>query len=369
MTSLVTQARILLADPKTVVDPLCDHLLEHDAKVSRQDGATHITLGPCRAFLRVDEGYLLVRAEAPDLAGLREVKLTIASHVVEFAVGDTAPIIEWTGDGVGVSLPPNFRVLTVAGVEDLTPHMRRITFCGEELARFDGLEALHVRLFLPPPGPAEPAWPMLGENGLLLLPPEDKRPAVRKYTIREIDVAAGRVAIDFVLHDDAGPGSAFATRAQPGDRIGMAGPGGRGLREAEWYVFMADETALPAVGRMLENLPSDARGAVFVEVGGADDEQELVAPAGIEIRWLHRNGAGAGTTTLLQDAFDAIEWPRDDIKIYLWAAMEHSAFKAVRAAARERLRSGRDDHLIVSYWRRGVSEEQHAREKALENAG
>jgi NADPH-dependent ferric siderophore reductase len=125
-----------------------------------------------------------------------------------------------------------------------------------DLARYDTLEALHVRLFVPPPGLSEPAWPMIGADGLLQAPPEGQRPAIRKYTIREIDVAAGTLAIDFVLHDDAGPGSAFAASVQIGDRIGMAGPGGRGLKQAERYLFVADETGLPALARMLAHLPA-----------------------------------------------------------------------------------------------------------------
>lgn len=61
------------------------------------------------------------------------------------------------------------------------------------------MEALHVRLFLPPAGLAEPAWPMLGTDGMLQIPPPEGRPAVRKYTIRRIDVGAGTLAIDFVV--------------------------------------------------------------------------------------------------------------------------------------------------------------------------
>jgi NADPH-dependent ferric siderophore reductase len=362
MTMLTAQARIALSDPQAVLAPLCAHMIEHEAQVSEAPGATIIRLGDSRAVLRPHAGALTAEVAAPDLAGLQEIKLAIASHVVEFAPAGPKPAIAWTGDGTQPMLPPDFRVLTVTGTQVLTPHMRRIRLRGEALGRFARLDALHVRLFFPPEGLAEPAWPMIGSDGLLQHPPPERRAAIRKYTIREIDPAAGTLAIDFVLHDDAGPGSAFAARARAGDRIGMAGPGGRGLKPAAHYLFLADETGLPAVARMLENLPADARGLAILEVADAGEEQVLARPAGVALRWLHRGGAAPGS--LLPDAFAHARWPQDG-GLYLWAACEFGAFREIRAAARTRLRPGTDEHLVVSYWRAGMDEDAHAAQKRL----
>lgn len=363
MTMLRTQTRIGLSDPAAVLRPLCEHMLEHEAEVSEADGVTTIGFGESRAELTVEPGALSVVIEAPDLAQLQGSKFAIASHVVEFAPEGAAPAIHWSGDGTEPMLPPDFRVLNVIGVEQLTPHMRRIRFRGEDLTRYDSLEALHVRLFIPPAGLAEPVWPMIGADGLLQAPPPEQRPAVRKYTIREIDVAASTLAIDFVLHDDAGPGSAFAARVQIGDRIGMAGPGGRGLKQAQRYLFLADETGLPALARMLEHLPAGASGLALVEIADAAERQHLAVPEGFSLRWLHRDGAEPGSTSLLTDALATLDWPAGEGSLYLWAACEHAAFRQIRAAARQYLRSDIDAHLVVSYWRAGVSEEQHAAEK------
>lgn len=361
MTMLRAQTRIALPDPAAVLRPLCEHLLEHEAEISEAGGVTTISFGDSRAELIVEPGALFVVIEAADLAQMQGSKFAIASHVVEFAA--TSPTIDWCGDAAEPMLPPDFRVLTVIGVEQLTPHMRRIRFRGDDLARYDSLEALHVRLFIPPAGLAEPVWPMIGADGLLQAPPPEQRPAVRKYTIREIDAAAGTLAIDFVLHDDAGPGSAFAARVEVGDRIGMAGPGGRGLKQAQRYLFLADETGLPALARMLENLPAGATGLALVEIADAAERQSLAVPEGVSLRWLHRDGAAPGSTNLLTDALATLDWPAGEGSLYLWAACEHNAFREIRAAARQYLRPETDAHLVVSYWRAGVSEEQHAAEK------
>ncbi|WP_293807238.1 siderophore-interacting protein [uncultured Bosea sp.] len=365
---LATSTRIALANPAGVLKPLCEHLVEHEAVIAEQEGTTVITLDGSSARIDLTDSALDISVEAPDLATLLGMKRAIASHVIEFASKGTTPEMRWTGDGTGPALPPEFRILTVTGVERITPHMAHIRFTAENLARYDHIDALHVRLFIPPVGVTEPSWPMVGDDGLLLPSPAETRPLVRKYTIREIDAAAGTLALDFVLHEDAGPGSAFAFRAKAGDRIGMAGPGGRGLKPAERYIFLADETGLPAMARMLENLPEDAKGQAFIEVANASEEQPLRHPAGMSLTWLHRGAAAPGSLPLLQDAFATIDWPADGPSTYLWAAAEHAAFKAIRAASRGKLRPERDQNLVVSYWRAGASDEEHVAAKKAEAA-
>lgn len=355
MTVLVAQALAALPDPVDTIDRLAAHFAEEGIVVRRDGPATVIVSGAHRGVLFPVEGGISLRAEAPDPGALHLVKEMIGAHLIEYAAG-ALTTIAWTGDASVAGLPASHRTLTVLGHVDVTPHMRRITFTGEDIAHFDSRESLHVRLFLPPDGAA-------GHLG------GETKPVVRKYTIREIDAVAGRLAIDFVLHEDAGPGAAFAAKARPGDRIGIAGPGGRGLREADWYLFLADETALPAVGRMLALLPQTARGMAFIEVADAAERQELAHPPGLAITWLHRDGAEPGTTRLLPDSFAQIDLPTGETKIFLWAAMEHEAFKEVRAAARARLDPDRDEHLVVSYWRRGASEDEHARQKKADRPG
>ena len=125
---------------------------------------------------------------------------------------------------------------------------------------------------------------------------------------------------------------------------------------------------LPAVARMLENLPTEAKGQVFIEVADAGEEQPLRHPAGMALTWLHRGAAAPGSLPLLQDAFATIDWPADGPSTYLWAAAEHATFKAIRAASRGKLRPERDQNLVVSYWRAGASDEEHVAAKKAEAA-
>ena len=349
------QARIALSNPGAVIAEFCDHMVEHNAEVSEGPHGPVLRLGNMRAQFSRDGEATLVDVAAPDLEGLYFARMSVASHILEFA-GDDPPVIAWTGDGAEIARPPNFQILDVVAVRTLTPHMRRLTLAGENVARFVGLDALHLNLMMQHPEAEEPQWPHVGPSGVIAWDRPELRPLMRKYTVRSVDLAAGTLEMDFVLHDDAGPGSGFAQGAAVGDRVGVVGPGGGGLVAADWYLFAGDETALPAIARMLENLPAEARGKVFLEVADAAEIQPLSPPPGVEVEWLLRDGRAPGSTTLLVDAVRDTAFPESGEAVYLWAGCEFEAFRAIRAFARQEKHLSTKEHLVVSYWRRGVAE-------------
>lgn len=349
------QARIALANPGPVIAEFCDHMLEHNAEVSERPEGPVLRMRGIRAAFSRDGEETLVDVVAPDLEGLYLARMSIASHILEFA-GDNPPVITWTGDGGEIVRPPNFQILKVVGCRTITPHMRRLTLSGENVARFARLNALHLNLMIQHPEAKEPQWPHVGSNGVIAWDRPDLRPLMRKYTVRSVDLAAGTLDIDFVLHTDAGPGAGFAETAVLGQSVGVIGPGGGGLIEADWYLFAGDETALPAIARMLESLPAGARGKAILEVADEAEVQPLVTAADVEIEWLPRNGRPTGETTGLVEAIRAVEIPESGERRYLWAGCEFETFRAIRAFARQETSLAGNEHLVVSYWRRGVAE-------------
>ena len=157
--------------------------------------------------------------------------------------------------------------------------------------------------------------------------------------------------IDFVLHGD-GPAAAWASAAVPGALLAVAGGGPLGERPAGTLLLAGDETALPAISRILAAADPATRGLALVEVAGPEEEQPLATPAGVEVRWLHRGGTAPGESTVLADAVAALDRPDGD-DLFAWVAAESAAVRAVRADLRGRWGLSRAQHHAIGYWRRG----------------
>lgn len=347
-TAFKASADVRLADPQAMLHGLCDYFAEF-GRVSIDGGTGTIETDFGRARLAADGPSLSLGAESSDETGLAFVKLSLAEHLVRLA-GPHRPSIVWQGHGAAGSPLPYFREMTVTRTQDVTSRLRRITLSGSDLARF-ATGGLHVRLLFPQ-DTSRPAWPVTGADGRPEWPTGAARPQVRIYTIRRIDVASGEMDIDFVLHDGACPGGDFARTARPGQRVGMTGPGGGDTPAADWLLLCGDETALPAIARMVEDLPPTASAVVRLEVRDRTQEIGLTSRAALDVKWLHRGDAAPGTTALLNDALRAVEIPEGPGR-FVWAGCEHAAARSIRSWLRSERGLARDEHLCVAYWRRG----------------
>jgi NADPH-dependent ferric siderophore reductase len=240
-------------------------------------------------------------------------------------------------------------VLTVVSVADVTPSVRRVVLSGTPDAV--AVAGPTVNLLVPRVDDPAPRWPRIQRDGRIVWPDGSHGVALRSYTARRQDPGAGIVEIDFVLHGD-GPAATWAAAAAPGDVLGVASSAPLGDAPASWLLLVGDETALPAIGRILGTAPPDTRGVALVEVAGPEEEQPLPGPAGVEVRWLHRAGAEPGTGTLLADAVAALDPPAGG-DLFAWVAAESAAVRAVRADLRDRWGLRRSQHHAIGYWRRG----------------
>lgn len=332
-------ARRLPDDMPAAPDPDCETLLP-----------VH---GGALARLRFGEGALLIALEADDPAR-HGVAKGIVSHYVQAVLGDACPPLEWTGDGAGMTELPHFREMRVIDAETIAPNMRRVHLSGHRLERFVS-GGLHVRLLFPPEG-REPVWPTAGPAALPNWPEGEDTLRTRVYTVRSVDPARGRMAVDVVLHWPPGVGCRWARTVQPGDRVGLLGPGGGDIPTVGWVLALGDESALPAIARSLEEMGPEARGEVFIEVDGPADELPLTKPDGVALHWLHRAGRPAGTTSLLVDAARSVIWPGGP-DVFVWAGAEFAAFKDIRQFCRKERGLKKNQHLVVAYWRRGLSQD------------
>lgn len=297
----------------------------------------------------------------------------------------------------------------VRAVERVSPTFVRITFGGADLDDFgtpgDVYDARIKLIFPPASGILPPLDPKTDDWwGAYLAVPEEERGSMRTYSIRELrSTSAGtEVVIDFVLHLQpglTGPASSWASTAAVGDELLVVGPRrGREDRSGIEYapggagsvVLVGDETAAPAIARILEDAPRDLRGIAFIEVPLADDELPIAAPAGVEVHWLPRGEAnhglrlmptvldylggatgGEGQTLEVRDIDgEDLVWETPvysglgeeisgqepaSVDRYFWIAGESGVVTTLRRHLVKELGIDRTQVAFMGYWRRGVA--------------
>jgi NADPH-dependent ferric siderophore reductase len=224
------------------------------------------------------------------------------------------------------------RDLTVHAVEALTPGMRRIVLSSPELSDFvSAAPDDHVKLMLDD-----------GAGGL----------AMRDYTPRAFDTASGRLTIDFALHD-AGAATNWAINAKVGDRLTIGGPRGSTVipDNFDWYLFIGDETGLPAIGRWVEELRPGVPVTTVVALDRPDDAQHLETRADWNAHWVVRAVPGTDDTEALVAALDRLIPAAGEGLI--WIAAEARAAKALRARAADHHGHPLKWIKAKGYWVRG----------------
>jgi NADPH-dependent ferric siderophore reductase len=196
----------------------------------------------------------------------------------------------------------------------------------------------------------------------------DDLPVRRTYTVRSVNTEAKTLSIDFVVHGDDGVAGPWAATAQTGDTVVLSGPGGGyrpSLETGVEYLFIGDTSALPAIASALESLATDAIGSALIEVESEDDELPLNAPAGVTVRWLHRNSGERSRRygAALVEAVHQLGRPAHRVEVF--AHGEREAIKAVREIIQDGWGLERRTLSLSAYWAQGRSEDRFQSEKRL----
>ncbi|WP_030801790.1 siderophore-interacting protein [Streptomyces sp. NRRL S-337] len=243
----------------------------------------------------------------------------------------------------------------VRRTERLTPHMVRVVLGGEGLAEFAAGEYSdhYVKLVFPVPGVRYPEPFDIAQIRAEF--PRDRWPRTRTYTVRAWDPESRELTVDFVVHGDEGLAGPWAAAAQPDDEIFLLGPGGAYAPDpaADWHLLAGDESALPAIAASLARIPAGAAVHAFIEVAGPEERQELTAPAGARITWIHRGDAPVGRQ--LVAAVRNLAFPPGRVQAFVHG--EAGFVKELRRLLRVERQVPREDLSISGYWRAGHDED------------
>jgi NADPH-dependent ferric siderophore reductase len=246
---------------------------------------------------------------------------------------------------------PVLRRVSVARVQPLTPRMVRLTLAGAELAGFTRNGAAgHVRLWVPN-AEGEFAVPALAAEGVEIAP--ERRSPSRVYTPRYWDAERLELDLDILLHG-SGPLSSWAAQARVGDPLIVAGPGGVYVPDpaGDWFLLAGDETAIPAIGTLLEALPPYVEIQALIEVQDESDELSLPAHPRAHVRWLHRGELFAGAA--LANALHQVSAP-DNRSARIWVACESNAVRVIRRDLLARRIVEPEAMHTRGYWKYGTS--------------
>lgn len=300
---------------------------------------------------------------------------------------------------------------TVSAVQVLSPHFVRVTLADESLVHFGtgGLDQ-RIKLFLPRADGSFPDVGLFAELAPSMMEwytrwrelDEDERNPIRTYTVRAIRPEAREIDVDFVCHGTEGPASAWASEVAVGDPLIVIGPDGRSEEPGggiEWnpgtaqdVLLAGDETAVPAICAILEQLPAGVHGEAHLEVPSSDDALEVAARCGVQVHWHGRDGAEPGEllAAAVQDwgrrrteifaeraaacrpARDAVGAPEtgelptvdDDAVLwevaepegfreYAWLAGEAGVITAMRRHLVKDVGMSRKQVSFMGYWKRG----------------
>lgn len=245
---------------------------------------------------------------------------------------------------------------TVVRTEQLTPQLIRVVLGGEGLADFSDpvFADSYVNAFFLPAG-ATYAPPFDTEAVREL--PRDQRPYPRRYTVRSWDRERRELTIDFVVHGEVGYAGRWALHATPGDRLELRGPAGDYSPDldADGYLLVGDESAVPAIAACLEAVPPGRPALVVLEVEDADGEVDLRSPGAATVLHVHR-AAHDDLDRLLADTLASATLPEGRVSAFV-----HGEAESIRAVRRQLLGTGAvspEDLSCSPYWRRGHTDEQ-----------
>jgi NADPH-dependent ferric siderophore reductase len=254
-------------------------------------------------------------------------------------------------DGRARRPPPPFRQVEVRGAHALGPHLVRVTVGGPELLGFAVAEpAASVRILLPEPGADALELPTWRGNEFVLA--DGRRPTIRTLTPRSVRAALLELDLDVVVHGQ-GAASGWARSARPGDPVAVSGPG-RGYRVdvgAPAFFLGGDETALAAVGQLLEVLPRDRPVGVCIEITSPDARIALPAHPRSSVEWCTREPGSPPGSALEAAVRRAPLEPGTRV----WMAGEASAVQRLRHHLFEVRGVPRAHASVRGYWKHGRS--------------
>lgn len=308
---------------------ILDHTSERFAV--KTDYGTY-TLEPLGSGTRV-----AVSAEsAVNLHVLKDGFVLAISHVST----EVAEAVRWSDTTQEGSLPPNFQFGELLEITQVCRTFKRLRLAVPDLKAFND-EALHFRILRPPETDAPIDWPRLKKNGSVAWPKGDAKLHMPVYTARHVHHAQGLLDIDIFEHE-GGQITEWLRRAKKGEQVAVMGPGGGSIPQADRVHLFGDETAFPAIARILEACEDQIEGSVHLLGTSTEVDYPMSPPKRFDVM----------TYTAEEEARfcnRALDCSAKADGAFIWFAAEKALAQEVRACLKAR-KAAAGTYYAVSYW-------------------
>ncbi|WP_068313751.1 siderophore-interacting protein [Polycladidibacter hongkongensis] len=323
---------------------------EHGLPFSRESSQVVQVMLPYGVIsLRQRDDMVLLQLKAMDKTVLHQLKEGVLEHM---GIGDAtyARALRWQGDLIKNAPLPDFAELTVVSTQIVSNCFQRITLAGQGVERFLG-SPIHFRLLLPADLSRDPVYPHLDENGRSVWPSGADNLRRPVYTVRRVNTDELTFDFDVFLHE-GGPTGTWAQKVQSGEKLGILGPVGGGLMQAQQVLLAGDETALPAIARICEALPHTAKGAVLISLAKGNRYENLQLPDGVSFKQIERSNASE-LEQLLEEAkasYHKLGLPRTSESSLLFFATKKPVARKARTYFFEELNFAKENAYIAGFW-------------------
>lgn len=149
------------------------------------------------------------------------------------------------------ALAPGLSLMQLRDLRQISPNFIRVRLAGPDAARFaEG--SYHFRLLLPPQGRTA-IWPRVQDNGRVGWP--EGKDALHRAVYNVAAQSEDWLDFDIFRHANS-PTCDWTAQQMLDQTVGIIGPGGGGCPNADRIHLFGDETALPAIRRILTESPA-----------------------------------------------------------------------------------------------------------------
>ncbi len=238
----------------------------------------------------------------------------------------------------------------VVAITDLTPRLRRVVFDVPGLADLGLPDAGDdaVGIYFPTGGQKCPPA-MEQRDGVWASFDADTAPPGRNYTVRLRGPGPRQITVDFVVHE-RGVASDWVRSVERGDQVVLAHARSwyRPPADTDWQLLVADLSGLPALARILDELPADTHATAIVEVGDDSDLAYLPRREGVELVTSVGTGNGYAESALTALVGDFVH---PEGRGYCWFAGEALPSRQIRKNLRSTYGFTPAQFDIIGYWR------------------